>query len=192
MGQWITRHRPQAQGVRVHTLTADWIDHLHLTRQLPTAGERYVFFVSVARGELVALFPDVYIRASLWNAFDVDGSYRARVKAASLIAPRGTLFSHHSAAALWRLPFVGQWPTKAHVLTPRADGGPPRPYSSDTRWESLANLPRSTSPQSRRSHALWRTWRSAHPLPPESRLRMLRCGGPPPSRSGAPNIARPR
>jgi len=104
-------------------LTADWIDHIHLTRQLPTPGERSAFFASVERGELVALFPGVYIRVSLWNALSGDQRYRARVKAVSLIAPVGTVFSHHSAAALWRLPLVGSWPTKAHVLVPRATGG---------------------------------------------------------------------
>ena len=103
--------------------TADWIDHIHLTRQLPTPGERYAFFVSAARGELVALFPGVYIQASLWNALSGDQRYRARVKAVSLAAPDDTVFSHHSAAALWRLPLVGSWPTKAHVLVPRATGG---------------------------------------------------------------------
>lgn len=104
-------------------LTADWIDHIHLTRQLPTPSERYAFFASVARGELVALFQGVYIRASLWNAMSVDQRYRARVKAVSLVAPPGTVFSHHSAAAVWRLPLVGSWPTRAHALVARAAGG---------------------------------------------------------------------
>lgn len=105
------------------TLTADWIDHIHLSSQLPTPGERYKFFASVARGELVALFPGVYMRAPLWNALSLDQKYLARVKAASLVVPPDTVFSHHSAAALWRLPLVGRWPTRAQVSVQRAAGG---------------------------------------------------------------------
>lgn len=105
------------------TSTADWIDHFHLSSQLLTPGERYEFFASVSRDELVALFPGIYIRALLWNALSQEQRYRARVKAASLVVPPGTVFSHHSAAALWRLPLVGRWPTRAHVTVPRATGG---------------------------------------------------------------------
>jgi hypothetical protein len=105
------------------TPTADWIDHIHLSSQLLNPGDRYGFFASVARGELVALFPGVYIRAPLWNGLSQDQKYRARVKAASLVVPPDTVFSHHSAAALWRLPLVGRWPTRAHVTVPRAAGG---------------------------------------------------------------------
>ncbi len=105
------------------SLAADWIDHIHLTRQLVTPGERYAFFVAVARGELVALFRGVYVRALLWDAMSADQRYRARVKAASLVAPFDTVFSHHSAAALWRLPIVGSWPSKTHVTAPSAAGG---------------------------------------------------------------------
>jgi hypothetical protein len=104
-------------------LAADWIDHIHLTRQLTTPGERYSFFASVSRGEFVALFRGVYIRASLWNALSLDQRYRARVKAASLVVSPDTVFSHYSAAALWRLPLVGQWRTRVHALVPRAAGG---------------------------------------------------------------------
>jgi len=103
--------------------TVDWIDHIHISSQLRIPGERYEFFASVARGELVALFPGVYIRALLWNSLSQDQKYRARVKAASLVVPPDTVFSHHSAAALWRLPLVGRWPTRAHVTVPGASGG---------------------------------------------------------------------
>ncbi len=53
----------------------------------------------------------------------LDQRYRARVQAASLVVPSDTVFSHYSAAALWRLPLVDQWPTRVHALVPRAAGG---------------------------------------------------------------------
>jgi hypothetical protein len=99
------------------------MDHIYLTRQLTTPGERYSFFASVSRGELIAMFRGIYIRAPLWNAMSLDQRYRARVTAASLVVPPDTVFSHYSAAALWRLPLVGHWPIKVHALVPRAAGG---------------------------------------------------------------------
>lgn len=104
-------------------LADDWIDQIHLTRQLLTPGDRSVFFAAVARGELIALFRGVYIEAPLWNVLGEDQKYRARIKAVSLIAHADAVFSHHSAAALWRLPIVGSWPIKAHTVGPRAAGG---------------------------------------------------------------------
>ena len=107
MSRRVDQYGPARQCDRMQPLVADWIKHIHLARQLTTPGERYSFFASVSRGEFVALFRGVYIRASLWNAMSWDPRYRARVKAASLDVPPDTVFSHSSAAALWRLPFVG-------------------------------------------------------------------------------------
>jgi hypothetical protein len=103
--------------------TADWVDHVHLVRQMPTPGERSALFASARRGELVGLFPGVYIDAALWQRMTPAERYRARVKSASLEAPAETVFSHLSAASLWRLPLVGVWPQAAHVLAPPASGG---------------------------------------------------------------------
>lgn len=103
--------------------TAAWVDHVHLVREMPTPGERSALFTSARRGELVGLFPGVYINAALWQRLTPTERYRARVKSASLIAPAETIFSHLSAASLWRLPIVGAWPKSAHVLASPSAGG---------------------------------------------------------------------
>jgi hypothetical protein len=103
--------------------TAAWVDHVHLVREMPTPGERSALFTSARRGELVGLFPGVYINAALWQRMTPTERYRARVKSASLIAPAETIFSHLSAASLWRLPIVGAWPKSAHVLASPSAGG---------------------------------------------------------------------
>lgn len=98
----VNQYGPPRQGERMQPIAADRIDHIRLTRQLTSPGERYPFFASVSRGEFVALFRGVYMRAPLGNAMSLDQRYRARVMAASL---------------------VGQWPTRVHALVPRAAGG---------------------------------------------------------------------
>ena len=103
--------------------TAAWVDHVHLVREMPTPGERSALFTSARRGELVGLFPGVYINAPLWQRLTPTERYLARVKSASLIAPAETIFSHLSAASLWRLPIVGAWPKSAHVLASPSAGG---------------------------------------------------------------------
>ncbi len=103
--------------------TASWVDLVHLVREMPTPGERSALFASARRGELVSLFPGVYIDATVWQRMTPAERYRARVKSASLVAPAETVFSHLSAASLWRLPLVGTWPKNAHVLAPSSSGG---------------------------------------------------------------------
>jgi len=100
-------------------IAADRIDHIHLTRQLTSPGEPYPFFASVSRGEFVALFRGVYIRAPLGNAMSLDDRYRARVKAASLVVPPDTVFSHHSAAALCGYRSHALWRTRQRALLSR-------------------------------------------------------------------------
>ena len=58
-----------------------------------------------------------------WTALDSDARYRAFVAATACQSAPGTQFSHDSAAALWRLPTIGAWSPRAHVLGPIARGG---------------------------------------------------------------------
>lgn len=103
--------------------TAAWVDHVHLVREMLTPGERSALCASARRGEFVGLFPGVYLDAALWQRMTPTERYRARVKSASLVAPAETVFSHLSAASLWRLPLVGAWPKSADVLAPSSAGG---------------------------------------------------------------------
>ena len=105
-------------------LTAtEWRDSLILSREFATPGERTDFFARTRSGEFVAIYRGVYMPAAQWAALDESACYRTRVMAAAAFAGRELVFSHHSAAALWRLPWVGEWPRQAHVVEPLAAGG---------------------------------------------------------------------
>jgi len=105
------------------TATEAWRDSLILSREVQTAGERSHLFARVRSGELLPLYRGVYVAATQWSAMDRHARYRARVKAAAAFAAEDVMFSHFSAAALWRLAMVGPWPSQAHTLVPAADGG---------------------------------------------------------------------
>lgn len=103
-----------------------WREHFTVTRELVGRAERSTFYRRAARGEFVAVTRGVYLRTALWRAMDRHARYRARIKATAVGHPDAT-FSHHSAAALWRLPWVGDWPQRVHVLVGPANGGQSTP-----------------------------------------------------------------
>lgn len=73
-------------------------------------------------GALSRIAPGVYLPTGMWSRLSDDERYLATVYAAAHRFP-GAVFSHRSAAALWRLPIVGRWPQTAEVIAPRAGGG---------------------------------------------------------------------
>lgn len=75
-----------------------------------------------ARGELVRIHRGAYMDAGEWERLDRHERYRRRVVAALLASRGDAVASHVSAAALWRLPIIGQWPELVHVLASRATG----------------------------------------------------------------------
>jgi hypothetical protein len=75
------------------------------------------------RGELIRLRSGVYVQTSDWAATDVDARYRARVAGAAAMVASEQVFSHDSAAAMWRLPSLGPWSPRVHVLADIASGG---------------------------------------------------------------------
>lgn len=101
----------------------EWREHIVLAREIETPGERSDFFVRVRRGEFIRLFRGVHIATARWEAMDIDERYRAIVKASAAFAEGDQVYSHASAVALWRLPWIGPWPTNAHVTVPLSGGG---------------------------------------------------------------------
>lgn len=93
-----------------------------MIRELTTRAERSAFYRRVGRGEFTAVTRGVYVSTELWRAMDRHARYRTRIKAAAVGYPDAT-FSHHSAAALWRLPWVGEWPERVHVVVAPSNGG---------------------------------------------------------------------
>ena len=76
-----------------------------------------------AAGLLHRVAPGVYVDAAVWRGLSADERYRVLVRAAAHRSDPVALFSHDSAAAMWRLPSIGPWPTKVHELTPWRAGG---------------------------------------------------------------------
>lgn len=102
--------------------TTEWRDHLVLTRELSTPGARAAFFARVRNGEFVAVSRGSYMPAEVWAGLDGDAQYRIVLHIVAELSG-GSAFSHHSAAVLWRLPVVGAWPRRAHILVEEAEGG---------------------------------------------------------------------
>jgi len=93
------------------------------SRQARLAGTERSLARRLARGDLVRLRPGVYLSSELWQSYDVDAKFRARVFAAAEVTRPGTVFSHDSAAALLRLPGLGPWPQRVNVVGSAASGG---------------------------------------------------------------------
>jgi hypothetical protein len=102
----------------------------------------------VRQREFVPIFRGVFVRAEFWGSLSGDERYRELVKAAAAsvdtaairaapvnsatsvdladpanCAASRPVFSNHSAAALWRLAWIGAWPDRAHTVAPIAAGG---------------------------------------------------------------------
>lgn len=88
-----------------------------------TPGERQHFFTQVRRGVFVAVVRGVYVPSERWSQMDTDERYLMRVRATAMWAASELVFSHHSAVALWRLPWIGGWPSRVHVTSALARGG---------------------------------------------------------------------
>lgn len=94
-----------------------------LVRACVSAGDRAALVRRRHRGEVVSIARGSYADAAVWGALDRHAQYRLRVRAAAELLDSDTVFSHESAAALWRLPWLGQWPSRVHTAGATAAGG---------------------------------------------------------------------
>lgn len=99
------------------------LDGVVLARELETPGERSEFYARARRGQFTRLFRGVHVDTEAWRAMTPDDRHRTMVRAAALQADDPLVFSHASAVGMWRLPWIGDWPERAHVTAPVADGG---------------------------------------------------------------------
>ena len=97
-------------------------DQFVLAREAREFGAERQLYRRVQRGDLVRLRSGVFLPTAVWNSLDSDAKYRARVAAAAAIDPLMQV-SHESAAALWRLPIIGAWPSTVHETVDAAAGG---------------------------------------------------------------------
>ena len=77
---------------------------------------------AASRGQLVRLHRGAYMDAAEWQTLDRHERYRQRVIAAAMASRGNPVLSHQSAAIMWRLPIIGQWPNIVHVLSARTTG----------------------------------------------------------------------
>jgi hypothetical protein len=126
----------------MHVRTGEWwLDEFVTAASIARAGTQTAFYRSVRAGRFQQLCRAVYIPKHVWDRLSTDDQFRARVHAVARVAGDGVVFSHLSAAALWRLPMVGQWPPLPEVLRVSASGGRSRPaYRAH-----LADVPSATA-----------------------------------------------
>lgn len=98
-------------------------EHLILVRHCISSGERSALLKRVRHRELVAVGRGAYFPAAIWAEMDRHEHYRARIESAAASLEPDTVFSHESASALWRLPWLDAWPTRVHTTGPNAPGG---------------------------------------------------------------------
>ncbi len=105
------------------TAALDLAVPLFFTRDIRSIDTRTELDDAVRHGRLLRLRRGVYVDAAHWAGLDRHDRYRLLVTAAARQSPRPLVFARESAAALWRLPRLGAWPDKVHVVTERATGG---------------------------------------------------------------------
>lgn len=76
-----------------------------------------------AAGGLARLRRGMYATTAEWQSFDASQRYRALVYAIASTRRVPAVVSHQSAAVLWSIPVLGEWPQEVHFLTERATGG---------------------------------------------------------------------
>jgi hypothetical protein len=106
-------------------LPADVVElhsHIHLVRHATNVGERNELYRRAARGEVTSVVRGCYLDTSFLEAMSNDERHRALAHCCALTFGEKLVFSHRTAAALWRLPVLGEWPTRAHVAGPRGYG----------------------------------------------------------------------
>ena len=90
------------------------------------AGRRSEFYRAARAGAFIRLAEGVFISSPGWVALGDDEKFLARIHAAALASRPRLVFSHQSAAALWRLPVIGTWPIKPEVTVARGGPSPSR------------------------------------------------------------------
>lgn len=82
-----------------------------------------VYLRALHRGELVRVRHGAYCEASHWAELTPRDRYLLRIRAVVLASTRPVVLCSYSAAAVWEMPILGQWPSDVHVLAAAASGG---------------------------------------------------------------------
>ncbi|MGV8884468.1 MAG: hypothetical protein ACOH1T_02605 [Microbacteriaceae bacterium] len=96
-------------------------DIVRLSRDCATSSERSALSLDAKRGVLVRVASGAYVDAAYWRTLDEHHRHLTLITVARSLND-DLVLSHASAAALWRLPWLGVWPTRVDVIV-RAKGG---------------------------------------------------------------------
>ncbi|MDP9026073.1 MAG: hypothetical protein M3N46_00775 [Actinomycetota bacterium] len=98
----------------------EWRRRFTLTGSALTSGERNLLARAASSGSVVRIARGVYADGKVRRSH--DETYRDLVHARELVSPTALVFSHTSAAALWRIPRIGPWPARIHVTSAQTAG----------------------------------------------------------------------
>jgi len=104
----------------------DWRHEFVLAARERRMGRTSELLRAVRAGDLIPVSRGVYRRASSRTTDPdrrADDDHLARVRAAQLRSSVPLTIAGMSAAAVWGLPVIGEWPQTVHVASPRAPGG---------------------------------------------------------------------
>jgi hypothetical protein len=102
------------------------------------AGTRRDVYSRHNRGDLIRVRQGTYVASDAWERLDAAERHRALVLAVTVDHDEDLVFSHLTAAALWRLPVVGPLPRNPQTLGTGASGG----RSTKSLERSQISLPR--------------------------------------------------
>ena len=94
-----------------------------LSRDHETSSQRAELRLRVRSGELTRVARGAYLDTLAWTSCDRDARHRVLVTAAAALSSERLTFSHAAAAALWRLPWIGAWPSRVDALADAVHGG---------------------------------------------------------------------
>ena len=105
-----------AHNRRMITLdVSELLSHSHLVRFATNVGERDALYQRFRRGELTRALRGCYVYATYWAELAPRDRHRALAQLSALAFGYDLVFSHRTAAALWRLPVLGAWPARVHI-----------------------------------------------------------------------------
>lgn len=100
----------------LHSPSSPWLRHIIHSRSVDVSRSATQFYRAARAGRFVRLAKGIYLPTPVWDALPDDDRFLARIHAAYLVSRDDIVFSHLSAAALWRLPIVGAWPERAEAI----------------------------------------------------------------------------
>ena len=89
--------------------------HTHLASHATRVGECDQLYQRSRRGDVTRVFRGCFVDTTYWLSLDAADRHRALAHLAALRFDDDLVFSHRTAAALYRLPVLGPWPARVHV-----------------------------------------------------------------------------